>query len=260
MANKHGDFVWYELLTPDADAAQRFYGEVVGWQIARGDLSGLDYRVLSAQAAESDASHQIGGIMPLTPAMIDGGARAIWLGYIEVDDVDQAVTRLQNAGGRVLMAAADLPGVGRIALVADPQGALFYLMHSLDAQDSLAFAHDLPRPGHCAWNELTTPDAKASLAFYNAQFGWVKDGQMDQGPNGTYEFLRHGYGLGALNPSPDAAPAQWTYYFRVADFDTAVERIGAGGGQIGMGPVTIPDGDRILHAVDPQGARFALIG
>ena len=194
------------------------------------------------------------------PAMIDGGARAIWLGYIEVDDVDQAVTRLQNAGGRVLMTAADLPGVGRIALVADPQGALFYLMHSLDAQDSLAFAHDLPRPGHCAWNELTTPDAKASLAFYNAQFGWVKDGQMDQGPNGTYEFLRHGYGLGALTPSPAAAPAQWTYYFRVADFDTAVERIGAGGGQIGMGPVTIPDGDRILHAVDPQGARFALIG
>lgn len=262
MANKHGDFVWYELLTPDADGAQAFYAALLGWQVADSGMEGVDYRLLSAPDGDGGEVHMVGGIMPLDDDMLAAGARPAWLGYIAVDDVDARVQAIEASGGSLCMPATDIPGVGRIALVTDPQGAPFYIMRSLTADDtSLAFAHDRPRPGHCAWNELVTSDPAAALLFYGEQLGWVKDGEMDMGVDGAYEFIRHGSVIGAVCRLPEAdARPHWNYYFRVAQIDAAVDTIEASGGQILMGPHPIPDGDLIIHALDPQGAAFALIG
>lgn len=146
-------------------------------------------------------------------------------------------------------------------MVADPEGAPFYIMKGNGEGTSLAFASDRPRPGHCAWNELSASDPKAALEFYGSQFGWVKDGEMDMGPMGAYEFLRHGGLIGAIMRKPAEAPAPvWTYYFRVADIDRAAERIRAGGGRIVHGPDEIPGGDFTISAIDPQNAPFALVG
>jgi len=93
------------------------------------------------------------------------------------------------------------------------------------------------------------------------RFGWVKDGEMDMGPLGKYEFLRHGETIGAVMPKPPQAPAAgWNYYFRVDDIDRAVDAIGANGGTVVHGPQEVPGGDFSLNAVDPQGAMFALVG
>src|SRR3546814_12168106 len=86
--------------------------------------------------------------------MADHGARPTWLGYIAVEDVDASVAEIEARGGRVLMPAMDIPMVGRIAMVADPHGAPFYVMKPHGTGKSLAFADDYPRPGHWAWNEL----------------------------------------------------------------------------------------------------------
>ena len=255
MANKHGDFIWYELMTSDSDGAQRFYADVIGWDVLDSGNTEMDYRLFDA------GDGQIAGMLQLSDEMRANGARPTWLGYIAVDDVDTSVDSIVKAGGSVQMPATDIPNVGRLAMLADPQGAPFYVMRGVSDEASTALASDRPRPGHCAWNELATSDPAAGLAFYAEQFGWKRDGKMDLGPIGKYELLQHGAVIGAIMPKPPEIPASgWTFYFRVSEIDAAAERVGSAGGRAVLGPREIPGGDLVLNAVDPQGASFALVG
>lgn len=261
MANVHGDFIWYELLTSDAQAAQRFYGTVLGWQFADSGQPSVDYRIINVK------DEGVGGLMQITDEMRAGGARPVWLGYILVDDVDAAVKKLTASGGAVHMAATDLPNVGRIAMVADAQGAPFYLMRPsppADAPDkeSRAFARTEPLVGHCAWNELASSDADAAIDFYTGLCGWRQEGEMDMGPMGKYRFFYHGETMvGAVMPKPEQMPvSMWGFYHRVADIDVALAAIRAGGGQLIVGPDEIPGGEYSVKAIDPQGAAFGLVG
>lgn len=261
MANKHGEFIWYELLTNDSDAALAFYSRLLGWQASDSGQPGMDYRILHYRDQDAGEEHHVGGVMQLTDDMRQHGARPLWLGYIGVDDVDGTVARIVAAGGRVQMPPTDIPDVGRIAMVSDPQGAPFYVMRGASDQTSSAFSADKPRVGHCAWNELSTTDPEAAKAFYFTEFGWTKDGEMSLGPIGNYEFIRHNGVIGAIMPTFEAMPQpMWNYYFRCADIDAAHQAITGHGGTILNGPDEIPGGDWILKGVDPQGALFALVG
>lgn len=261
MTNKQGDFIWYELLTSDADSAQKFYSSILGWQVVDSGQPGMDYRILLAPDAETGEAVPVGGLMQITEEMAAGGARPVWLGYIAVDDVDASLARILASGGTEMMPAMDIPNVGRIAFVADLQGAPFYIMRGLSTEPSRAFAFDKPRVGHCAWNELSTTDPAAALQFYSDHFGWVKEGELDMCEMGAYEFLRHSGVFGALMRKPVEMPISlWTYYFRVADIDVAVAKVAAGGGQLLFGPDEIPGGDFVIKGFDPSGALFALVG
>ena len=257
MASAHGDHIWYELLTSDPDGAQAFYGPMLGWSFRDAGMPDADYRLFAT--AEAD----VGGLM-----RADAGLPSAWLGYVGVDDVDTMVESVVAGGGAAHMPPTDIPGVGRFALVADPAGAPFYIMtptplSNQPETESLSFSYDRPRIGHCAWNELMTTDPAGALAFYGQRFGWVKDGEMEMGPLGSYEFLRHGSKgmLGAVMPMmPGVEHPIWTTYFRVADIDAAVEHIGANGGGLLQEPVEIPGGEYSLTGLDPQGVAFGLVG
>ena len=123
MPNPHGSFIWYELMTSDAAAAGEFYSAVVGWTFGDRMPGDIDYRGI----VRSDGGNA-GGVLQIDESMRSHGARPGWLGYIGVDDVDATVAAIEGDGGKVLMPAWDLPNVGRLAMVADPQGAPFYLM------------------------------------------------------------------------------------------------------------------------------------
>src|SRR3982751_5847494 len=118
-----GQFIWYELMTTDVDAAKAFYDAVIGWNIESQSNFPNGYRMIGRSDGKS-----AGGILPLTEEMQQHGARPAWLGYIHVTDVDASVAAIEKAGGHVLMPAFDIPGVGRVAMVADPEGAPFYIM------------------------------------------------------------------------------------------------------------------------------------
>lgn len=254
MVNPHGSFIWYELMTTDPDAASRFYGDVVGWTISDPAPSGdVEYRFI--HAPDSSA----GGVLTLTQEMCDGGARPMWLGYIGCDDVDAAVAKAVEAGGKLQMEPFDAPGVGRIAMIADPQGVPIYLMRGASDDDSTAYQrHGL---GHVSWNELMTTDREAALAFYRDHFNYEKVGGMDMGPElGEYSFIAHaGETVGAVMKGSPESPAAWQFYFRVPDTDAAVEKVTAGGGQVLFGPMDVPTGERVLVGLDPQGAAFGLV-
>ena len=253
--NKPGDVIWYELLTTDADAAQAFYAKVLPWTFADSGQADMDYRIVRAP------QHDVAGIMPINAEMAEHGARPVWLPYFAVADVDEAIASLEQTGGTVQMPAMDVPMVGRIAMVADPQGAPLYIMKAASAGKSLAFADDRPRVGHAAWNELRTTDQDGAWAFYGQMFGWSRDGEMDMGPMGAYQFIRHGGMIGAMmKADPAMGPPSWGAYFRVEDIDAAKTAVEAAGGQVLQGPHEIPGGDFSMNGLDPQGAAFGLVG
>ena len=261
MPNQHGEFIWYELLTTDSDAALAFYSAILGWKATDSGVPDMDYRILSVPDSDTWESHEVAGLMHLTEEMCRGGAKPVWLGYIAVDDVDKSVADIVDMGGSVQMPATDIPDVGRFAMVSDPQSTPFYVIKGSSDETSLAFAFDKPHVGHCAWNELITTDPEAAKAFYFKAFGWTKDGEMDMGPMGAYEFIRHNGVIGAIMPKPEPMPVpMWHYYFRCADIDAACKAIADNGGQVQLGPEEIPGGEFMVKGIDPQGALFSLVG
>ena len=261
--NDEGDFIWYELMTPDADASKAFYDGVVGWTIGEGAAEYQGYRMI----ATADGGFA-GGVLPLTEEMQQHGARPTWLGYINVADVDAKVASIEAAGGKALMPAADIPNVGRIAMVADPQGAPFYVMKPIPPQGrenepSTVFSPDAL--GRCGWNELSTTDAARALDFYTSQFGWERGDVMPMGEAGDYQFInQNGRMIGAIFPAAAGAfkdeRPHWRYYFRVPSIAAAKAAVEQAGGTIKVGPMEVPGGDHIVIGQDPLGAEFSLVG
>jgi uncharacterized protein len=251
MRNSEGEHIWYELLTTDPHAAAGFYTGLVKWEVRDSGQPGMDYRVFSASDAD------IGGLMKL-PA--GASMPPIWLGYVGVADVDGKVAEIEKLGGTVHMPPHDIPNVGRFAMVADPQGVVFYVMRGDSDTPSTAFKPKAE--GHCVWNELVTSDQNAALEFYGKLFGWTKGDAMPMGELGDYRFIeRNGEMIGAvMNSPPDSPPPLWNYYFRVSGIDAAAERIRARGGTVTFGPMEVPGGDWAVNAIDPQGASFGLVG
>ena len=253
-----GDFIWYELLTPDPQGSKVFYDSVVGWDIEPEPAGEMDYRMIR----RSDGGNA-GGVFRINDDMAAHGARPTWLGYMNVPDVDAATAAIERAGGKTLM-ATDIPGVGRIAMVTDPQGAPFYVMRPLpppgdpDAQSDV-FSPDAEQ--RVGWNELQTSDVEAARRFYGEQFGWVTDDFMDMGEMGKYRFISHrGQRIGAIFDVRNGQPPHFRFYFRVPSISAAKQVAEQKGGTILMGPHMVPTGDWIVIGSDPQGAEFALVG
>lgn len=253
MRNQHGDFTWYELLTSDPQAAKRFYDPVAGWTIEAQASGDIDYRMIDT------GDGLVGGTMTLTREMADHGARPTWLGYVGVDDVGATLAKIETEGGKTLTPAADMDGVGRIAMAADPQGNPFYVMRGAVDDVSTAFAPE--KFGHTAWNELSTSDLDAARHFYPTVFGWTLGDVMPMGEMGDYQFIDHGGRMiGAMMKSAPVGPTGWGFAFHNRDVDAAAARIRELGGTVRSGPMEVPGDQRALMASDPEGVPFMLVG
>jgi predicted enzyme related to lactoylglutathione lyase len=247
MAN---NFIWYELAATDKPAAEAFYKTVVGWT-TQNYGSGMDYTVLGAPDG------QVGGIGTPPP---EAWARPGWSGYVGVDDVDRTAAHIREAGGSIVRAPDDIPGVGRFAVIADPQGTRFMLLRGAVPDHAPPEAFKANAPGHIGWNELHSSDWERAFAFYSVLFGWEKLQAMDMGPMGTYQLIGfNGEPIGAMFNSPNVAPT-WLFYFNVDDIDAAHRRLTDQRGTVLHGPAEVPGERWILQAADPQGAMFAMVG
>ncbi len=260
MTTFSSNFIWYELFTSDTAAAKKFYGHVVGWTTVDSGQADKDYQILMAK------DQGVGGMLAIPNDDANKDAKPRWLGYIHVADVDHAVRQLTAVGGHVHWPATDIPGVGRIARVSDPQGAEFYVMDPkpMDAKGnakSTAFAEGVP--GHCSWNELQTTNAADALKFYKEHFGWSSLRSMDMGPMGSYHVISADAKTdlgGMMNLPPECQGPAWRFYFCVDDIDTAMARVSAAGGAVLSGPHQVPGGGWVIQAKDPQACQFALVG
>jgi uncharacterized protein len=254
-SSQHGKFVWYELMTSDSAAAQSFYAGVLGWQMRDAGMPGMSYTLFSV------GEQSVGGIMDLPPEACAAGAPPCWTGYVGVDDVDAYAQRVSQAGGALHREPQDIPGVGRFAVVADPQGGVIVLFK--DNQSEAPPAAPAGTPGHVGWHELYANDWPAALAFYGDLFGWTPGMAVDMGPMGTYQLFATtpgGDAVGGMMNRPAEVPVPcWLYYFNVEAVDAAVLRVTTNGGQVVNGPHQVPGGSWIVQCLDPQGAMFALV-
>lgn len=116
----NGDFCWYELATTDAEAAKKFYSELLGWEYKAGDVEGVAYNEIVANGRPAGGIHQMGAEF--------GGAPPHWMAYVAVDDVDASARRVEELGGRVCVPPTDIPKVGRFCVINDPTGATISLI------------------------------------------------------------------------------------------------------------------------------------
>lgn len=246
-------FVWYELMTDDVPAAQAFYRRVVGWTAEPAPQAEPRYLIMSAPTGP------VAGIMAMPDEVRAAGGRTGWLGYVGIADADAAASAVERAGGKVHRAPADIPGVGRFAVVADPQGAVFVVFSPAQAGDTATASGT--GAGQGGWHELYASDWPAAFAFYSGLFGWTKAEAVDMGAMGLYQlFAADGVPIGGMMNKPDQVPVPvWQYYFNVPAIEAAVTAVREAGGEVLAGPHPVPGGSWILHCRDPRGAHFALV-
>jgi predicted enzyme related to lactoylglutathione lyase len=243
-------FIWHDLDSPDPDRVLPFYSDVLGWTPEAYVGGPMPYWMWVRDGVP------VGGVGKLTDDARAYGARPGWNGYVESADVDADVERVMALGGRVRIAPATLDGVGRMAVVDDPQGAWFTLF----APDSSMGppASDSPI-GRFSWRDLSTPDPDGAWAFYRELLGWTAGPSIPIGDEGSYQVVSaDGLDLGGITAygSSAAASPSWLYYVRVEGIEEVAGRVRAGGGETGV-IVDIPGG-RAVHCRDPEGARFGL--
>jgi predicted enzyme related to lactoylglutathione lyase len=244
---------WTDLATPDLDASRRFYGALFGWEFGEEATGDPDNPYVMARQGGKD----VAGMMRLSPEMQAGGMPPVWSTYVTVVDVDASTATVKELGGAVLTDPMDVMEAGRMAVVADPTGAVLCLWQ---ARGSIG-AELVNEPVSLTWNELMTPDVESAKAFYAGLFGWRGETMQmgGEGPPYTVWMLGEGGVGGAMTPPMEGMPAYWGVYFAVADCDATVAQAQELGANLLNGPMDVPEVGRMAALMDPQGAAFSVI-
>jgi predicted enzyme related to lactoylglutathione lyase len=248
-----GEFCWYELGTTDIASAKGFYGEMFGWGHEDLSMGGTGSYTLWKQQGEA-----IGGLYKLEGPMFEG-VPPHWMTYVAVDSVDKDIEKAKSLGGEVFMGPHDVPGVGRVAFVKDPQGAAIAMYQ--EAGNPGTARWDSPPLGTIAWPELMTTDMNGATAFYTQLFGWGTKAS-DMGPTRYTEWQVAGSSVGGcmvLPPETAGVPPHWMNYVTVGDCDAAVRKAQEMGARVVFGPMDIPNVGRFAALLDPQGAGISII-
>jgi predicted enzyme related to lactoylglutathione lyase len=247
----HGQFIWYELTTPDVDAAQKFYPRFTGWGTQPFDA---EYMMWTTDGVP------FAGVSRLSEAMAKEGVPPNWLAYIEADDVDLTVKKAEAIGAKVVTGPGDIPGAGRYAVLTDPQGAMFGVYKSTNPLGGAAW-DGIPVLGRFSWHELMTNDSNQALEFYCALFDWEKMGVMDMGGGLMYHMVgTAGEMYGGVFDTPKEMAGMhpfWLLYINVEDVGKAVKTATKAGATVQRPQMDIPGGS-IAILGDPQGAGFAV--
>jgi predicted enzyme related to lactoylglutathione lyase len=246
---------WVDLGSPDIDASVAFYGDIFGWDVPESEnaeqTGGYRQAMLRGKAAA--------GMMPL----MQEGQPPAWSTYVSVEDADATAAAVRDAGGKVMAEPMDVMDLGRMAIFADPSGAVFGIWQP----GTFVGAEVVNEPNSFSWNELNTRDPDQARSFYAAVFGWVAR-DMDMGDAGTYTTFRlpdaseDDESVGGLldmraQQIPDEVPEHWMTYFTVEDLDGEIEKTKGAGGSVTFGPMELPIG-RLAILIDPQGAAFGI--
>ncbi len=250
---KKGQNVWFDLMTTDVVAAKQFYSETIGWKTQ--DWPDADPK--NPYTMWMIGERPIGGVMG-TPAEAKG-VPPHWMAHTKVDDVDATVALAKKLGGTLHKEPWDIPKVGRLAILADPQGAAFSV-YKPEEDVPIAAAS---QPGEFSWSELNTTDYESAWKFYSQLFGWKATEAMDMGEGvGTYFMFSDPDNVTKGGMSNMAkmmnAPAHWLHYVTVDDMGAALDRVKSKGGKVLNGPMDVPGGDVVAQCQDPQGGLFAL--
>lgn len=240
-----GDFCWPELATSDSDAAKRFYSGLFGWS-AEDSPAGPDmvYTMLRQKGKN------VGALYRIRPDQ--EGMPPNWAVYIATNSADETTRKAEAAGGKTLMAPFDVMEIGRMAVLSDPQGAVFSVWQ---ARQHIG-TEIVGEPGTPCWAELDTTDPAAAMKFYTAVFPWKVKWNEEYS-----EWQLGEKSIGGMMKIPKEwgrVPPNWLVYFMVGDADASVAKAKQLGASVVVPPTDIPDAGRFSVLKDPQGAVFAV--
>jgi predicted enzyme related to lactoylglutathione lyase len=250
-----GTFSWVELSTTDPEGAKRFYGELFGWGAQDNEIPGGAGVYTMAKVDGSD----VAGITAQPEQQRSAGVPPNWFSYVAVATADDSAERVKELGGQVHAGPFDVGEAGRMAVIADPAGAMFGLWQAGDAIG----AGRVNEPGCLTWNELATNDPEGVQAFYTGLFGWTfEEARAEEGPR--YWIIGHqggasgqNGGLRELTPQEEGVPPHWMPYFGTNSVDESLAKAEGIGGATVFPAMEVPAG-KFAGVRDPQGAMFSL--
>ena len=243
-----GKFVWFDLFTQDLQSAERFYGALFGWSFQDTASGGNKVKTIVKNGVP------IANAVYLEP-QADKKNTPRWLSYMSVENVDQASTLAEQNKGSIYMPPKDLPARGRVAVVIDPEGAIFAIVTTSEGdppdQDYIE--------NHWISSELWTTDPDRALQFYDRLVGYELR-LINVGADSTYNLLvRNDQPRAGMVKIPwDDVEPSWVPYIAVADAPATAEKAVLAGGKLLVEPdVSIREG-RLAIIADPSGAVFAI--
>lgn len=247
---------WFELSSPDPDAAEGFYTQLLGWRFEGAGPLGL------GSAAHADG-RRVAGVSAQPPGQ---QGPAFWSVYFRVEELSAYLAQVDEAGGQALMAIPDFDGSAGVALTSDPAGTAFGVLAYDDDRAMQSFG----TAGAVQWAELFTADPTVS-DFYASAFGWsfssltgaeVASGDTDgsDGSQQGYWAIEHaGTRIGGVfDASAVSIPAHWEAHINVEDVDALVDRVRELGGDVLAAPHDSHHG-RVGRFIDAQNAAFTLV-
>jgi predicted enzyme related to lactoylglutathione lyase len=259
---------WVDTTQPDPDAAANFYGDLFGWDFEDAMPAGSAGRYLVGRLRSCDVA-AVSSQPEGTPD------RAVWNTYIWVENADGAAAKAREAGGTVLSEPFDVMDAGRMAVLADPEGAAFCVWQAGEHRG----ARIVNEPGSLNFNILNTRDSEAAKQFYGAVFDWTT---LDLGSGEFWSLPTYGDYLEKLTPGirkmtaelgaagfedvvaairaidgdDSRTPAHWSVTFATNDADATAAKAAELGGTVVVAPVDGPY-SRMTVLRDPQGATFS---
>ena len=242
-----GKFIWHDLITHDVSAVKLFYAGVFGWKFE--SLPGTDRYTVIRHNGE-----MIGGIA-FSDRKVDGKPISQWVSMMSVPDVDLAASRIRQVGGKVYAGPRDIDDRGRLAIVGDPQGAVFGLVRTTggDPPDRE------PGVGDWLWNELWCDDQDAAGKVYATVAGFELDTHEKVAGKPYTVFRRDGEPRAGLlvDPFPEVTP-HWLPYVRVENPAQVVAKVAGLGGQVLLKPDPAHRKGTVAIIADPTGAELAV--
>jgi len=246
-----GRVIWHDLMTSDVSKAKRFYAELLGWEyqiehatdFAWGPGEEADYPLIIAD----EEAH--GGI-------VDAGENIPphWLAWVEVKDVDATAAKAKSLGATIDREPFDVPGVGRGAVIRDPQDAIVC---------PFVPTYDFPPPsGTFLWDELITDDVDSAKSFYGELFGW-KTSDIDIDQLGSYTVFTRADDTDIAGvrkrPSDMAGPDAWVAYVRANDLEATTAKAQTLGASLRVKGTAVPKLGQSAVLSDVTGAVFGVL-
>jgi uncharacterized protein len=251
-----------DTLTPDVEAAKRFYTGIFGWDpVGPGPMpgdGGGEYFVAQLEG------HDVAGIGSMPPGA--AASAPAWNTHISVTDADETAAAGLAAGGTVLVEPVDAPPAGRLAVLADRSGAAFVAWEPRSRPGAAL----VNQPSAWAMSMLATDDPASAQAFYGELFGWRAEA-FDAGPGQELWLWRLPGFVGGepeqpvprdvvaamMRVGPDGPPPGWSVDFWIADADAAAAAAPGLGGTVVAPPSEVAMFKRAMLA-DPTGATFSV--
>lgn len=259
---------WIDTSQPNPQAALSFYRGLFGWDFEDVMPDGSAGVYLIGRIRGGDVA-AVSSIPEGAPPM------AMWNTYISVDSADEMAARARTAGGAVITEPFDVLDAGRMAVLADPEGAVFCAWQPKNHKG----AKVVNEHGSLNFNGLATRDPEVAKVFYGTVFGWqtlaLPGGVMwtlpgygdhlEENTPGLHEqmaemgapegFIDVVASLDPIAPDDSETPAHWSVTFGVDDADATAAKASELGGEVVAGPVDAP-WTRIAVIKDPHGATF----